>query len=99
MDIEDRRTRNSLRIREQWAAGLTLSRGPDIDQEAQLRRLVVARGGLFYRRWNPTNDIPQHYTYIAPDFGMYDAEVADLDKKIADLARPVPHRYELVRNP
>jgi len=82
----------------QWG-GTFLPHTPDTDQEAELRKLVVTRGGLFYRRWNPTNDIPQHYTYIAPDFAMYDAEVADLDKKIAELARPVPHRYELVRKP
>lgn len=84
---------------EQWAAGVPLTSGPDIDQVQQLRRLVIARSEFFYRRWNPTNDIPQHYTYIAPDYAMYDARVAELDKEIAERSRPTSHLYEISPKP
>jgi lysophospholipase L1-like esterase len=78
-----------------WDEGVAVGDGPDIEQVRELRRLVVSRNELFYRRWNPTNDIPQHYTYIAPDYAMYDARVAELDKLIAKRSKAVAHLYEL----
>lgn len=81
----------------QWSTGVALTRGPSFDQVESLRRAISKRNGLFTRRWRPTNDWPAHYTYIAPDFAMYDGLVAEQEEAIAGLSTPATRAWTLLR--
>jgi lysophospholipase L1-like esterase len=79
----------------QWGSGVSLTRGPSFDQVEALRRSIVKRNDLFTKRWRPINDWPAHYTYIAPDYALYDGLVAGLDERIATESKPVTQSFSL----
>lgn len=87
---------------EEWAAGVALESGPELDQAEELRRAIVAKNELYFHRWRPQNE-----TYLfgfrkyeqgqnAQEVPKFDPLVAEAEVKIAELAQPKPHRYELV---
>ena len=78
-----------------WESGVSLTSGPSFDQFESMRRSIVKRNDLFTRRWRPTNDWPAHYTYIAPDYALYDKLVAEQDEIVATQAKPAVQTYSL----
>ena len=77
------------------AAGVVLD-GPIVCPEGEkLRRAIVKKGELFYRRWRPFNDHGRHWNYIRGDFALYDKEIAALERTIAELRVPRERTIEV----
>ena len=72
----------------------------DLDQSSadELLRSIVKIDELFYRRERPFNDMHRHYDYIAGDFGLYDKQLAEMDKTIDGQRQPKSHEFKLVRS-
>ncbi|HLY72762.1 MAG TPA: SGNH/GDSL hydrolase family protein [Planctomycetota bacterium] len=78
-----------------WESGVSVTRGASFDQVEALRRAIAKRNGLYTRRWRPINDWPAHYTYIAPDYALYDGLVAEQDELIAAQSKPAALAFSL----
>ncbi len=87
----------------EWAAGVTIDRGPQFDQVEALRTAISRKNALFFHRWRPQNE-----TYLlgfrkyeqgnnAVEIAQFDPLVVEQEAIIARLRVPVPHRYELSR--
>jgi hypothetical protein len=85
----------------EWAAGVRLERGPELEQVEKLRRLIVAKNELYFHRWRPQNE-----TYLfgfrkheqgknAREVPQFDPLVAAKEAEIAKLCAPATHVYEL----
>jgi lysophospholipase L1-like esterase len=85
-----------------WAAGVSVTRGPDFDQVERLRETIIEKNRLYFHRWRP-----QNVTYLygfrkheqgqnAREIPQFDPLIAELEAKIAKLRVPVAHHYELV---
>jgi lysophospholipase L1-like esterase len=88
---------------EAWKKGVTLGSGPEFDQVQALRAAINRKNDLFFYRWRP-----QNITYLlgfrkheqgnnAVEIPQFDPLVAEQEKIIARLKKPVPHIYELSR--
>ena len=89
---------------DEWAPGRAdLAGGPDLDQVEQLREAINRKNRLFFHRWRPQNE-----TYLfgfrkheqgnnAVEIPRFDPLVAEKEREIARLRKPVAHDYELVR--
>lgn len=76
-----------------WQKGMTIAAGPAFGDAEKLRAAIVRNSDLFYRRWRPFNDHSRHWDYMKGDFGLYDKEIAEQERLIAQLRRPRPHTY------
>ncbi len=87
----------------QWAAGLGITSGPDFDQAEKLRRTIVAKNLLYFRRWRPQNE-----TYLfgfrkheqgqnAVEIPQFDPLVAAKEAVIHGLSAPAEREYELIK--
>lgn len=81
----------------EWRKGIGFNESPLTTDAGKLRRAIVANNELFYRRWRPFNDHSRHWGFIGGDFKLYDREMEAQEKAIAELRRPRPHQYEIVR--
>jgi lysophospholipase L1-like esterase len=88
---------------EAWARGVTLERGPEIDQAEQLRTAIVAKNRHYFHRWRPQNE-----TYLfgfrkgeqgqnAREVPLFEPLVVKAEEDIARLRIPTSHRYELTK--
>ncbi|AMV39819.1 SGNH/GDSL hydrolase family protein [Planctomyces sp. SH-PL62] len=88
---------------QEWAEGQLLPPGPEAEQVEKLRQTIVAKNLLFFYRWRP-----QNITYLfgfrkheqgrnAVEIPQFDPLVEAKETEIAELRKPVPHTYELVR--
>jgi lysophospholipase L1-like esterase len=86
---------------DEWAAGVSLHRGPEFEQSEHLRRAIVEKNRLYFHRWRPQNE-----TYLfgfrkgeqgknAVEVPRFDPLVAKQEEEIARLRVPVAHEYEL----
>jgi lysophospholipase L1-like esterase len=86
-----------------WARGVTLERGPEIDQAEQLRLAIIAKNRHYFHRWRPQNE-----TYLfgfrkgeqgqnAREVPLFEPLVVKAEEDIARLRVPTAHRYELTR--
>ena len=86
-----------------WKEGVILESGPEFDQAQALRAAINRKNDLFFYRWRP-----QNITYLlgfrkheqgnnAVEIPQFDPLVAEQEKSIARLKKPVPHLYELSR--
>src|SRR5206468_5854729 len=88
---------------EQWAAGVQLRQGPEIDQVEKLRQAIIEKNRLYFYRWRPQNETylfgfrKQEQGQNAREIPQFDPLVAAREAEIARLRVPVPHRYELTR--
>ena len=93
----------ATRSAEEWARGVRIAGGPDLDQLERLREAINRKNRLFFHRWRP-----QNITYLfgfrkheqgnnAVEVPRFDPLVAEQGREIARLRKPVPHDYELVR--
>jgi hypothetical protein len=88
---------------EGWAKGVPLVHSRDDVQAERLRTAINEKNQLYFHRWRPQNE-----TYLfgfrkheqgnnAREIPLFDPLVAEKEKEIATLRRPVPHVYELTR--
>jgi lysophospholipase L1-like esterase len=88
-----------------WAKGVAVEAGPDVEQREKLRQAIIARNELYFHRWRP-----QNVTYLfgfrkheqgqnAREIPQFDPLVAAREKEIATLSRPVQHRCAFVAVP
>jgi lysophospholipase L1-like esterase len=87
-----------------WARGITLTKGPDFNQLARLRAAIRRKNTLFFYRWRPQNE-----TYLfgfrkheqgqnAAEVPRFDPLVAEQEKAIEGLRKPIERRYEWKRD-
>jgi lysophospholipase L1-like esterase len=85
-----------------WAKGVALHRGPEFDQVERLRAAIIEKNRQYFHRWRPQNE-----TYLfgfrkheqgqnAREIPQFDPLIARLERDIARLRVPAPHRYELI---
>jgi lysophospholipase L1-like esterase len=85
-----------------WAAGVSVARGPEFDQVERLREAIIEKNRLYFHRWRP-----QNVTYLygfrkheqgqnAREIPQFDPLIAEWEAKIAKLRVPVAHQYEMV---
>jgi hypothetical protein len=86
----------------EWAAGVKLERGPDVEQTEKLRRAIIEKNLLYFHRWRPQNE-----TYLfgfrkheqgqnAVEIPQFDPLVARREAEITRLSVPVSHTYQIV---
>lgn len=85
----------------EWAAGVSLTSGPEFDQAEKLRAGIIAKNHLYFHRWRPENE-----TYLfgfrkgeqgqnAKEIPEFDPLIEKQEAEIARLRVPVKHNYEL----
>jgi len=79
----------------QLASGVAMKGAAALAEGEKLRKAIVKKGELFYRRWRPFNDHSRHWGFIGGDFKLYDDEIAALEKEIADLRVPRERTIEI----
>lgn len=67
------------------------------NNEDALRKEIVAKNELHYRRWRPFNDHQRHWGFIGGDGKLYDDLIAASEKRIAELRQPIVSQYELLK--
>jgi lysophospholipase L1-like esterase len=86
-----------------WAAGVTVTHGPDFDQGELLRQTIVVKNRLYFYRWRPANE-----TYLfgfrkgeqgqnAIEIPRFDPLIAEKEKEIGKLRVPTPHVFSITR--
>ena len=87
----------------QWAAGVKIEGGPDVEQAEKLRQTIVEKNRLYFHRWRPQNE-----TYLfgfrkheqgknSVEIPQFDPLVVKQEEEIAKLRVPVAHVYEFKR--
>lgn len=87
----------------EWAAGIEIAGGPDVEQAEQLRKVILAKNLLYFHRWRPQNE-----TYLfgfrkheqgqnAVEIPQFDPLVAAKEAAIRELSVPVQREYELTK--
>jgi hypothetical protein len=85
----------------EWAAGVQLEGGPDVEQAEKLRLAIIEKSRLYFHRWRPQNE-----TYLfgfrkaeqgknSVEIPQFDPLVVKQEEEIATLRVPVAHLYEL----
>jgi lysophospholipase L1-like esterase len=86
------------------ATGLSLDASWEQKQVQRLRELIVAKNRLYFHRYRPQNET---YLFLfrkreqgnnAVEIPQFDPLVAGVELKIADAAKPVKHRFVIVRS-
>jgi lysophospholipase L1-like esterase len=88
---------------EEWAKGVPLKSGPELEQVERLRRTINKKNELFFYRWRP-----QNITYLfgfrkheqgnnAVEIPQFDPLVAEQEEAISVLRKPVSHAYQITR--
>jgi lysophospholipase L1-like esterase len=84
-----------------YPVGSTFHIAPEFIQVEKLRQTIIEKNRLFFHRWRPQNE-----TYLfgfrkheqgqnAREIPEFDPLIIELEKKIAQLRVPAPHKYEL----
>ncbi|MCP3696916.1 MAG: SGNH/GDSL hydrolase family protein [Planctomycetaceae bacterium] len=85
------------------ATGMTLDASWEQEQVQRLRELIVAKNKLYFHRYRPQNET---YLFLfrkreqgnnAVEIPQFDPLVEGVEQKIAETAKPVMHRFEIVR--
>lgn len=88
----------------EWAAGQKIDTGADYEQAEELRQAIIKKNQLYFYRWRPQNE-----TYLfgfrkheqgqnSREIPMFDPLITEQEQKIAELKKPRPHKYELVKH-
>ena len=87
-----------------WKKGVDLIKTPQHDQAEALRAAIAQKNELYFHRYRPQNET---YLFLfrkheqgnnAVEIPQFDALVAEKEKLIAELRKPVRRTYELRRN-
>ena len=83
-------------------AGVTIDRGPQFDQAAELLQVIRKKNELFFHRWRPQNNT---YLFLfrkheqgnnAKEIPQFDPLIEAEEKRIAELRQPRAHTFEVV---
>ncbi len=86
---------------EEWAAGISLRRGPEFDQSKSLREAIQQKNDLYFHRWRPQNET---YLFLfrkheqgnnAVEIPQFDPLIDGVEQRIATLRVPQTHTYVL----
>lgn len=100
LHIDGKKTRTATAA--DWAKGVLLPAGPEVEQVEKLRATIVEKNQLYFHRWRPQNET---YLFLfrkgeqgqnAKEIPQFDPFVEKLEQEIAKLRVPVVHKYELV---
>lgn len=86
---------------DEWARGVNLLRGPELDQAEALRSAVAAKNALFFHAWRPQNETyifgfrKREQGHLQAEFPSFVPLIAEKEAEIARLAVPAPHTYVL----
>jgi lysophospholipase L1-like esterase len=86
---------------EEWAKGVALTAGPEVEQVGKLRRLIEEKNLHYYHYWRPQNDTyifgfrRKEQGHLTAEFPKYPPILNEKDAEIAKLRVPVPHTYVL----
>jgi hypothetical protein len=91
-----------IRSADEWARGVSIAAGPDREQVDRLRAAINQKNRLFFHRWRP-----QNITYLfgfrkheqgnnAVEIPRFDPLVAEQEREIARLRKPVSHEFEVI---
>lgn len=94
----------AARAADLWARGARIARAatPELEQVERLRAAINRKNRLFFHRWRP-----QNITYLfgfrkheqgnnAVEIPRFDPLVAEQEREIARLRKPVAHEYRLI---
>ena len=87
----------------EWAAGISVAAGPEIEQALELRRTIVRKNDLFLRSWRPRNDAfiygerRHEQVPVQKELPSYDPLIRAHEARIARLRVPARQKYELIR--
>ena len=99
--IDDRPT--IMADHEQWATGVRINRGDYISQIDELRQTIFEKNELYFHRHRPQNET---YLFLfrkheqgnnAVEIPEFEKLVNEQEQQIAQLRKPVPQTYKLVR--
>jgi len=88
---------------DQWAQGVVLSDGPEVQQAEKLRAAIRRKNELYFHRWRPQNET---YLYLfrkheqgnnAREIPQFDPLIAAAEQQIARLRAPQQHEYRIER--
>ena len=86
---------------DEWARGVTLTRGPELAQAEALRSAIAAKNALFFHAWRPQNETyifgfrKREQGHLQAEFPQFVPLIAEKEAEIARLAVPAPHVYVL----
>ena len=87
----------------EWAAGISVAAGPEIEQALELRRRIVRKNDLFLRSWRPRNDAfiygerRHEQVPVQKELPSYDPLIRAHEERIARLRVPARQKYQLIR--
>lgn len=90
---------------EEWARGVPVARGPDVERFERLRETIRAKNFLYFNRWRPQNETyifgfrKREQGHLAPEIPRFDPLVESKEKEIASLLAPVARTYTLEARP
>jgi lysophospholipase L1-like esterase len=85
----------------EWAAGVSLTRGPEFEQAEKLRAAIIDKNHQYFYRWRPANETylfgfrKQEQGQNAREIPQFDPVVEKLEAEVAKLRVPAAHKYEL----
>jgi len=86
---------------EDWANGLAIRRGPEVDQAVSLLQAIGKKNELYFHRWRPQNET---YLFLfrkheqgnnAVEIPQFDPLIEDVEKQIGELRVPKTRTYVL----
>jgi len=86
---------------EEWARGVTLTKGPEVDQVEKLRALIAEKNLHYFHYWRPQNDTyifgfrRKEQGHLTAEFPQYPPILNQKDAEIAKVRVPVVHTYVL----
>jgi lysophospholipase L1-like esterase len=89
----------------EWARGVHVARGPDVERFERLREAIRAKNFLYFNRWRPQNDTyifgfrKREQGHLAPEIPQFDPLVEAKEKEIAEILAPAPRAYVLEAAP
>lgn len=90
---------------DEWARGVTITKGPEFAQLDKLRGLIGEKNTHYFHYWRPQNDTyifgfrRKEQGHLTAEFPQYPPILKEKDAEIAKLRVPAPHGYLLERAP
>ncbi len=84
-----------------WAKGVAITRGPDVDQLEKLRALIAEKNVHYFHYWRPQNDTyifgfrRKEQGHLTAEFPKYPPILDEKESEIAKLRVPVASHYVL----
>jgi hypothetical protein len=77
-----------------WAAGTTVYSVSSLNRNSDIFRTVAEKNALFFNRHRPQNET-YLFLFRKHEIPQFDPLIAEKEKEIAELRKPVVHKFEL----